>query len=192
MVRPSNLVATRFEHNSRLAWSNQIALVMPRSPLAPESARLVQPARRCTEVADRASNVDQAPGSARPAARVLASLRAAPPFAIYQPPNSIKPSRSASWRMTSTVSRRSTGGNGEEPALTAPCATSWAGSVTDRWERTVLTRVPPMNNPPGRRGRGRHARSMAVSDRRYLARSQHGQAQPSQQYRTRRPIVTGD
>ena len=48
-------------------------------------------------------------------------------------------------RSTSTASPSSTGGSGDGPALTAPWATSLARSVTVRWERTVLIRVPPMN-----------------------------------------------
>ena len=36
------------------------------------------------------------------------------------------------------------GGSGEGPAGTAPRAISRARSLTDRWERTVLSRVPPI------------------------------------------------
>ena len=46
-------------------------------------------------------------------------------------------------RSTSTASPSSAGGSGEGPAGTAPWAMSRARSLTDRWERTVLIRIPP-------------------------------------------------
>ena len=46
-------------------------------------------------------------------------------------------------RSASTASPSSAGGSGEGAAGTAPWAVSRARSLTGRWERTVLSRVPP-------------------------------------------------
>src|SRR6478609_12004332 len=60
------------------------------------------------------------------------------------PPRTTVPAR-VTTRSTSTASPGATGGSGDGPAGTTPAARSAARSVTVRCERTVLTRVPPMN-----------------------------------------------